>query len=281
MIEISRDYPVTLAVDGQELRVRVARMTVNQATRFERQWARLNTPDSERLVSTRMPGEEMEKRPVVRPRSIPEIYAAALLERATEGERTPFEQELVAALRALVPEESTEEEFVLPLDVIQARRRAEMTPERRAAWQRLVDEEDAAVDGFTQSAIQDYLTVEPGQLVERLADGTTRSLTSGADFLQAFAARGEILHLAIAAVRAENFLPEARKNALRSLFASTTSSPEPSPAAPGSGPAPTAAAVEPKASATSVAATVSSEMPAPADRSDAAGPRESSGAIES
>lgn len=260
MLTVPNYFKSQVLIDGELLRIHVARMTVNQASVFRRAFDKFSNSEAVRLVSTRKDGEEMEKRAVPRDRTPAEIAAAEALARFDEtrvpvgaGVVEPVTAEanaVIEACRALVPAEPVTEAFVIPLEEIRRRRITEMTPAERQAYDDLDAEEDAFADKFLADSIAAYVTVPEGELQETdVETGAVTSITSGADLVRIFARIDQAILVGIVnAIRIENSFPESRKKAWRSLFDSFASSKAPATDPAGSEPEPTADAAAPKAS---------------------------------
>lgn len=216
---ISRFHRTTLLVDGRAIRVRVDRLNVEQLAAFSRDLTMHDTPATERAISIRKPGDEMERKPPT----------------------------------AAKPDEPGP--FVIDDSEIQSRRLAEMTPEQRDEWARAHAADTAAATAFLRRAAG-YVHIEPGQVKAEDADGSLRDVTEAVDLLELFGT--PVLGRAvIMAVWSENHLPSAAKNVFRSLLDSGSSFDGRDLAADGGAPVAPAANVENTASVTSGVVTAS------------------------
>lgn len=199
-------YPTTIQIDDPDtgelvtVRVRIKRLTLEQASRFKRDFYRSGNPPTAALLA-----------------------------------RTPDRDEQAKTTVNGV------EQYVLPADVIRARRLAEMSDAERAELLRHEDEEEQFSIEFLAGVIRDYVSIEDGQLYEDVEGGEQRPIISGEDVLRVYGGRSDVLRGLLWAVFAENTLDAAAKKASRSLFDSARSSDARPSAAPGPTPAPTAA----------------------------------------
>jgi hypothetical protein len=246
--------------DAGEVRLRIARLTLGQAMAFRRQYQATRERESVRRLSVRHPGDEQAKRPVGRPRTAAEEALLAAVDAAVvPDDVAPSLRAVVDAARRVVADAPTDDVFVVPDEEIRRRRLAEMTRDDRAAWTRLVEEEEAAEVAFLTQAIATYVALEPGQVSGTGASGETTDIVTGEDILRVWGNKIDDLRALVALVRIENDLSESRKKALRSLYGSGGSSPAPAEVATaGTALEPTAAPVDGKASAGSAAAMESS-----------------------
>lgn len=189
MLTIKSCFPSCVPIDGQLIKITVARMKVGEASAFRRAYHRLTAPESIRILSTRKPGEEQEKRLVPRP--------------PTAEENAEPEAEV----------------FLIPDAEIRRRRLAEMSPAEREAFDVLDAREDVENDAFIEKAIAQYVTVEAGQIEEtNMATGDVTAVTTGADLVRIFSSRPSVLVDLVTVIRIENMLPESQKQLLRALF---------------------------------------------------------------
>lgn len=194
-------YPTALSIDGVSIDATVTRFTLEQFSEFKRGWNRMHEPHSARLVALRMPGEERE------------MVGTG----QTESDGSPRMR------------------FVIDEAEIVRRRLVEMTPEQRAEYDRLHDEEEAFAAQFIQNMLAKHLRITAGQIDVKDADGT-HEVTTGEEFARLFGGRDDVLAQAMRAIYAENMLPERLKNALSSQRASqsgSTASDPTDPTAPG------------------------------------------------
>jgi hypothetical protein len=270
-MKVTRTFKTTIPIDGKAIRCQIRRMSQGEVSAFRRAYERFSgASDLERRLAVRKPGEEMAQQAIARPRTFAEDLAADLLERAepiaaairpaldTAGELEKTLVDLVSHLRALVPEQPEGQAFVLTDEEIAERRLDELKPEERARLEEAHARHEAERDAFVAESISAFVKVEPDQITAELEDGSEISVTTGAQLVDAFSSRADVLKTVVDMIRIENMLSESRKKALRSLFDSSASSSAPATEASGSAPETTAAPVAAKASATSEAATVSS-----------------------
>lgn len=190
-MKITSSYPTTITMDDpdtgqpQTIRLRIARMTLEQANRFLREYYRAAHPSSEAVLA-RLPGEDG-----------------------------------------------------LEAGAVRARRLSDMTDSGRAAFEAREAAEAEFAAEFLAATIRDYVRVEPDQIFEEAADGTDRSITSGADLVRLFGARMDVMQACLKAVHTENTLSAAAKKALRSLSDSARISAARLSAQPGTTLAPT------------------------------------------
>ena len=266
-LSIQTYYPTTVALDGAEIDLRITRLAARDAFAFLKDFERAADPPSERSLIVRVKDDELEKRPVPRPRTAKEQAAADALVTLRECLKTsthtfPLGDDvahgrdqillaLLSEIEAALPEEAEgDEQFVLSDQVVRARRLDEMTPEQRAAWDVLDKADEQFATDFIVDTITNYVTAEPGQIE---VDG--QDITSGADLVRLFGAHAGALKAMVRAVRDENVLPSALKNAWRSARDSRRSSTTSDLDLSGQTPAATATAAAPEASAPPAAAT--------------------------
>jgi hypothetical protein len=221
----SKVYPIELQIDGASIDATVTRFTLAQFSEFKRGWNRLNEPHSERLISVRMPGEEQERLP---------------------------------------KEDGTPGEFAISAEEIRRRRLVEMTDEQRAEYNRLHDEEEAFAAQLMEEMLSRHLRIKPGQIEVEDPDGVLPSaeVRTGEEFVRMFGGRDEVLGAAFRAIYIQNILPESVKNSLSSQSASqpgSSGSEQTDPKVSGLRPDARAESASSEGSATSEAATASSE----------------------
>jgi hypothetical protein len=136
------------------------------------------------------------------------------------------------------------------------RRRTELTPERREAYDRADQEDEAFVRAFTKDAIERFVTVVAGELA---VDG--QPVTSGADLYRVFCARADLLFGLVTLIHQENTMSPVAKKAWRSLSDFRRISSEHQLAQAGQKLAEVAAGVETSGTANNGAATGSTEAP--------------------
>jgi len=251
--------------DAGLLKLRVKRFSVLEKITFERDYDAVKSRESDRLVSTRLPGEEQDKAPISRPRTATEASLADAIDQMDalqqqspgllEGAVATAMATVLKLARVLVADPSDADDFVIRDAEIRRRRLAEMCPEARAAWDALVVEEDTREAAFIAASIAAFVTMEKGQIFEQEGDGPEVCLTSGADLLRLFGASLGDMRALVQQIYIENALSEERKKGLRSLFDSGVTSAAPNPEAAGSGPDSTATPVDETASDGSADAT--------------------------
>ena len=252
-LSVSSHYPTTIPIDGVDIDFRIQRLTAAEFFAFSRQYEKVLDPPSERMLLVRRE-DELAKRPVARQRTAKEQAAADALVTLRECLKTsahtfPLHDDvsqsrdqvllaLLSEIEAALPAEpdSDDEVFVIPDSEIRTRRLAELSPIERAAWDGLDAEDEAFAASFIVETLTRYVQVAPDQIE---ADGVP--VTSGADLVRYFGGQGAALKALVRAVREENLLPSALKNALRSARDTRPSSSTPDREAPGSEPGPTAA----------------------------------------
>jgi hypothetical protein len=242
-LSVQSYFETSVPIDGVEITVHVTRLAASDFFTWARDFDRVSDPVSERQLTIRLTDEERAKRPVQRPRTAAEAAAADAcvgLRELLKGTGEDTERELLVHLttiEAALPAEpdSDDEVHVLPDAEIRQRRLAEMTPEARARW----DAQDQADEAFARTFIADTLTrfiaLPAGEI-----DGPDGPITTGEGVLRYFGGHTGALQALVRAVRDENVLPTALKNAWRSARASMPSSSTPDRDQPGPAPAKTA-----------------------------------------
>jgi hypothetical protein len=247
-------FPFT---DGGLLDIRVKRMSVGESQAFERRYDAVKSRESLRRTSIRLPGPEMEKQPIARPRTTHEQALADAIDQFDGLTGVP--ESVTAAMstilnlaRVLVAEPTDAEEFVINDAEVRRRRLEEMPPSVKADYDSLVLQEDAAESAFIEDIVRAFVTLASDQVVIVDADGVETSLTSGDDILRIFGANLGDMRALVQQVYFENRLSDARKKTLRSLFASDVSSAAPAKDPAGNAPEATVVPADEKASASSV-----------------------------
>jgi hypothetical protein len=252
-------YPATLPLDGEEIKIRVHRMSATEFREWARAHDRVVDPSSERSLTIRDPNREDEIAKRLVPRAWTDAETAAAEAIATLEAFIEIDVRMaasIAALKALIPAEPGDEVFVMTDAAVRKRRLDEMTSEARAAWD-VVDARDEAFErDFIINTITHYVTVEKGE-IDQEVDGAVVPLTEGADLVRFFGGHATALRHLVGAVREENTLSTALKNALRSARASRPSSGAAGLDPLGATPAPPAPPVESEDSAAIEAATAS------------------------
>jgi len=173
-LRVTRFYKTTIPIDGELLKVRIQKLTIDQWTRFVHEFERLGKVFLKDKLD-------------LRPRS---------------GE-----------------EDLTAEE-------IAARRYGELSAEARAA--REVEELAEAERGnqFAKDVIAQYVTLEPDQVFDEDAN---QYLTTGAEMLEHFGSRPDVLRDLVAEIFLQNRLSEEDKKKLSLLRVSLRTWNEPTP----------------------------------------------------
>lgn len=256
-IRLQRGFKTSIAIEGHDIEIVVARFTREQFADFSRDYQRLRDLPSARPLSIRT--TEEERATTLKPAPLSDEAAAR---HARIGAWLPDLSEVARAdIEHLMREASPEPVEVFEVDAAEIRRRRldEMTPEVREAWERQKDQDDAFVSQFIHEAISAYVTVAPGQIVVEDVEGVERDVTSGEELARYFVGQPFLLGQIAGAIFAENTVPESLKNEWRSRSGSPASSGERDQVASGPTPVPIAANVESVASVQIVDATVSSE----------------------
>lgn len=134
---------------------------------------------------------------------------------------------------------------------IAAKRYGELSVEARATREAEELTEAERGNAFAKEVIEQYVTLEPDQVLD---EDENRYLTSGADIIQHYGARPDVLRDVVAEVFLQNRLSPEDKKKLSLLRASLRISNEPKPD-PGTRPASTAEPVPSSATASAAAAT--------------------------
>lgn len=203
--------------DGQMLPLRIRRFSIAQLQAFQRGFERLTHPTSERFIFRKPDGDEQAR--------------------------------------------DDKQAFVVSDAEITRRRESEMDETKAAVYQACKDADDAFMVEFCSKAIAEHVWLPKGFRVIVERDDESQIVVeggagSGNAIVEAFGGNLSFLTRITSAIHAENTLtPEAKKR-LRSLFASTASSPTPDAETPAVGPTPaaTVALVENEGSASNDAA---------------------------
>lgn len=229
-MKVASYYPTTIRIDNpdtgdvEDIKIRVKRFTLEEASKFMRDYYRSANPPSAALVARKPDGPEQEKRTV------------------TLGGKT-------------------EEVYVVTDDEVLKRRLVEMDETERQAYEEMDAEESDFSDRFLAETVTKYVTVERDQLYEEGPDGTEKQITSGADLLRVYGGRKDIMAQLLRAVHYENTLSAPAKKALRLVSDSVRSSVERRKAADGLKQEPTADAAGTSASAGTEGAADPSQTP--------------------
>jgi len=111
-----------------------------------------------------------------------------------------------AALRSyrIAPEEretTPDGAFVISDEEIQRRRLAELTPEQRAEYERYREDEEQHARAFVTKMIEQHVSVLPGQIeIEDLATGESRDVTTGAELVDLYGARPDVMTALLGAI---------------------------------------------------------------------------------
>lgn len=214
---------------GTELPIRIRRFTVDQLKAFQKGFAQLTNPTSQRFIYRKPDSDEQAMRIVPAKKS-------------ADG------------LRVLVAEH---QEHVIPAEEIERRRLEEMTPETRAAYDAASAADDEWMATFCKDAIEQHIWVPPGVTLRVIGDDDSEEVvTDGKGLVKAFGGNLSMLVRLTKAIHRENTLSPEAKKALRSLSALTASSPTPDDVAAigGATPAATATPVAHAACVSSVGA---------------------------
>lgn len=214
---LAETYPVTLAIDGRDVRFRIKRFDLGEYTAFTRDFnrvGRMGSRDEYRIERARQPILDPVTREPKR-----DAEGAAVLE--------------------------TNDQVLARLDL------EETDEDRRRREQRDAEEEAFATE-FLVTSLTSYVTCEPGQL-----STASEPVTTGAQILRVYAARQDVLQGLLQEIYAQNCFPEAIKKKLASRHASPPGSSASSPTAPGDGPGPTVGPAGARGSAKPATATAS------------------------
>lgn len=147
-----------------------------------------------------------------------------------------------------------EKAFVISDAEIRERRVSEMSVETRARYEQLLAEDQAAEIALLTLALTDFVRVVPGQITAHVGDQEI-DVTTGAQLLEFFGSRVDVLFRIVAALRARSLVSDDQKNGFGSPSTSRPSSRERDQTVTGDVPAPIAAPVSTMGSVTPAAAT--------------------------
>lgn len=231
-----RDGDGNIIEPAETIRVFVKRLTVDEATKFDRLFWRGVSNEAERLVLVRRPGEEQERQTMA---AISSERLETLKNDLSTLESSP--EAAFGVLRDLLAELAPTDQFIVPDEEIRRRRLLEMTDAERTRYE-LVRKQDAEAFGlFLSDALQHFVRVEAGQ-IEFIDDKeVTVDVLNGEQLAMCYGARPDILRNISMAIRAHNELTDAAKKDWRSRSASNSSSKERDPKATGGSSAPIAA----------------------------------------
>jgi hypothetical protein len=118
---------------------------------------------------------------------------------------------------------------VVPDDEIRRRRLDEMDSATRAVFDAASQADDDFMTAFCSESIAAYISVAPGEKLKAQRDdaGDTFEVKTGKDLVEAFGGNLSMLIRLTRSIHQENTLSPETKKALRSLSASTGSSPTP------------------------------------------------------
>lgn len=232
-------YPATITIDGREVRLRIARFTLDQFTTFSRDFNRVG-----RIVKRDEVLLDRHRQKVI-DRETGEPLKEWLDEPETDEQgRVQRDADGTVRLRRVQRIVFEDDATVL------ARLELDETDEQRAAReQRERDDNQFAAD-FLVQAITDYIAVEPGQL-----STDTSPITTGAQLLAKYAGRQDVTGRLLQTVYLENCIDDATKKKLQSRRATAATSIAAETTAAGSAPAPIAASASEMDSAPAVIAT--------------------------
>lgn len=186
--------------EGTQLPIRIRRFTVAELQEFQRGFARLTAPTSQRFIYRKPDGDEQAMR------TIPERKSA-------DG------------MRVL---EASREEHVIPDEEVERRRLEEMTSETRAAYEAASAADDAFMAAFCSEAIEKHIWLPPGVTLKVVAeDDRAEVVADGKGIVTAFGGNLSMLVRLTKAIHRENTLAPEAKKVLRSLSDLTASSPKP------------------------------------------------------
>ena len=242
-IRISPFHKTAVDLDGRQLRIRIARFSVDDLAEYSKLEAAMSQRREDRVLLVRRTPEELER--IVPTETQVDEHAElldtakALEAKAIDAKQDAFITEVFGFLRSVVARLTPVERYRMPDDEIRRRRDQDLTPAQRAELEVYRNEEQAAADAFMQFVIGKFVTLEPGQVevenVNEQGEGldTWRSVTSGTDLLTLYGGRLDLLRQLMQAVRRENLMTEEEKNVWRSRSGSTRSSGERGPATGG------------------------------------------------
>lgn len=263
-IRIRSYHPTTVEIDGQTLQVRIGRFSVGNLSEYSRLETAMSESREDRLLLVRRTPEELER---ITPTEADTDEHGALLARAeglearatTDG-KDAFLLEVFSFVRSVVERLKPTERYRIPDDEIRRRRNQDLTPEQRVELAQYRQEEQDAYEAFLTFCIRDFVTIAPGQFeFEDEDSGDVTPITTGAQVLQFFGGRADLLRQLLHAVRRENLSTAEEKKAWRSRSASTRSSVARGPEADGPTPDGAATPAGTEDSAPSAAATASIE----------------------
>lgn len=247
MIEFSiRNYytskvPIDDGIEGDavnasaELPIRIRRFSVDQLKEFQKGFARLTNPSSQRFIFRKPDGDEQAMR----------VVPAKM---SADG------------LRVIAAEH---EEHVVPFDEIERRRLEEMSPETRSAYDVASADDDVFMATFCSDSIEKHIWLPPGVKLRVIGDNESEEIvTDGKGIVKAFGGNLSMLIRLTRAIHRENTMSPEAKKALRSLSASTASSLTPGDVAAVGGATPAATAT-PVVAAGSASNAAVSAAPAP------------------
>lgn len=187
----TRDLPLDEGMDGENaatIPLRIRRFSVAQLQAFQRGFEQLIHPTAQRFIYRTGEGDEQAKTP--------------------DGKQ-----------------------FVLGDDEIQRRRESEMTPETAAQYAAAREADDLHMSTFCSESIAEHAWLPKGYRLRVEQDDESEieiegGPKSGAGLVQAFGGNLSFLLRLTKAIHFENTLSPEAKKALRSLSASTPSSPQ-------------------------------------------------------
>lgn len=205
MREIARSYPITIHVDGEELKIHVKRLSLDEGTWFDHGFNRCA-----RIQRKHRLWLDQQRRSLT-----------------VDGQtRMESDAEVLARLELESSADATEERY--------ARERADAT----------------FMATFCAEAITQFVTVPEGQVQ---IDGN--AVTTGAQFLDAYSNRDDVLKVALMEIHLQNTLTDQEKKVWASRSVSRPTSIASRQITPGGAQGSTAAPVSPKGSVLSEVAT--------------------------
>lgn len=258
-ISIRSWEPDSITIEpGVTLDILVKRLGNEEYHRFDRLFWRGVTSEADRLVLVRHPGDEQER---TAGSALSEARLADLQAKVAQLPPTtvPDARGAYGAARALllslVNDLEPTDKFKVSDEEVRRRRLVALTEAERASYDAMRLKDMQAYAEFLDEALSQFVRVVPGQIdFEDVDAGQTIDVTTGADFVRCFGARGDVLQQVVILIRQINQLSDAQKKELRSHSDSSGSSKESGLSLTGLSSEPTAAPAESSASATTEAA---------------------------
>jgi hypothetical protein len=179
--------------ERREIKIKVKRFSVDEGTKFARDYNRSANPASLSMICRRDSEDEQ---------------ATKIVPAVIRGDRV------------IEPER---EEFVIGNDEIAKRRLAEMDAETRARYDRLDAEEEKFSNDFIVDTLTNYVRVVPGQNITSVddfenEDAPVEEVKTGRDLARLFGGHPTVVRDLLRAVHLENSQDEQAKKVLRQLF---------------------------------------------------------------